>query len=57
MVADSSAGRGSPDENDGEGHSCRVVQLLRVPAQSQENLRIQRCYWELVRIVLPRNEF
>ena len=38
VVADSPAGRRSFDENDGEGHSRRVLQLSCLPVCSQENL-------------------
>ena len=38
VVADSPAGRRSFDENAGEGHSCRVLQLSSLPVCSQENL-------------------
>ena len=57
VVADSFASRRSFDEDDGEGHSSRVLQLSYVPVRSQEKLRVQRLNWKPVRIVLPRNEF
>ena len=42
VVADSSADRRSPDENDGPGHSRCVFELSCVPVDCQENLCVQR---------------
>ena len=41
MAADSSAGRRPLDEDDGEIHSCCVLQVSCLPSPSQENLRVQ----------------
>ena len=55
--ADSFASRRSFGEDDGEGHSCRVLQLSYVPVRSQEKLSVHRRNWKTVRMVLPWNEF
>ena len=57
VVAEPLVSRRSLDEDDGEGHSCPVLQQSLVPVCSHEGLREQKRHRKWMRIVLPRNEF